>query len=177
MPKKTSLSAILLLSFLLAACGGKNAPAPAPTVAYNPVLTITPDPCSKENLPDKVAKIHKLTREFDDYSTLASNVQQTQLINVIPHMQRILRDAQDQTVPACLQTLKQLQLAHMETVVQTLIVFMSATDQAGAEKVNAGIAQARDLRGQYDNEMVRLTGVTPTALYGTPLPSLPTVAP
>jgi hypothetical protein len=60
-------------------------------------------------------------------------------------------------VPACLQDLKQLQLQHMEVVIQILLTFMGETN---ADFVNQGIMQARDLRLQYDIEMARLLGVT-----------------
>jgi hypothetical protein len=139
--------------FLLAACG--ETPAAVETSTAAPSLT--PDPCSTENLPGKVAEINKLMREFDDYSALASNTPQTQLVLVIPELQRILREAEDQSVPACLQHLKTLQIDHMTVVVQTLMAFMSSSD---AGVVNSGIAVARDLHGQYDVELARLLGVT-----------------
>jgi hypothetical protein len=97
-------------------------------------------------------------REFDDYSTLASNTPQAQLVTVIPELQRVLRNAEDQVVPACLENLKRLQLQHMEIVVQTLLAFMG--ESINVELVNAGIAQARDLHQQYDIELARLLGIT-----------------
>jgi hypothetical protein len=69
---------------------------------------------------------------------------------------------------------KRLQLAHMNTVIETLIVFMG---NAQAEGVNPGIAQARDLHMKYDIEIARLLGVTlvpqPTAAPVTPVPTQP----
>lgn len=145
--KNTVLPALLFFSLLLAACGEQAAS--------------TPDACLAENLPTEVDKVNKLMREFDDYSLLASSTPQAQLIQIIPELQRILRDAEDQTVPSCLNNLKQLQLDHMRIVVQTLIAFMSTTDDNGVELINTGIAQARDLHEQYDMERGRLLGVTP----------------
>jgi hypothetical protein len=155
--KKNILPVILLISLTLAACGKKVTATPE---VVAPVFTSTPDLCSSENLPAEVAKVNKLTREFDDYSALASNTPQSQLIQVIPDMQRVLRDAEDQIVPTCLVDLKKLQLAHMGLVVQILMGFMNTTDAAGVDKINAGIAQARKLHGQYDLEMARLLGIT-----------------
>ena len=165
MSPKNLLSAFLLMSVLLGACGSQPTSVPAPALANAPPLpaaSSTPanDPCSSENLPAEVKKVHDLTREFDDYSTLASNTPQAQLVQVIPEMQRVLRDAEDQPVPACLQDLKQLQLLHVATVVQTLMAFMAAQDEAAAEQVNLGIVQARDLRLKYDVERARLLGIT-----------------
>ena len=163
--KNTILSAVLFFGFLLTACGEKAASTPE---TADPILTSTPDLCSAENLPGEVAKLNKLTREFDDYSELASSTPQAQLIQIIPELQRILRDAEDQSVPACLNDLKQLQLDHMNIVVQTLMSFMSATDDTGLDLINAGIAQARELHEKYDIEMASLLGVTMAA------PSAPT---
>jgi hypothetical protein len=181
MLKKNILLVILLLCLTLAACG-KIATITPEVVA--PVFTSTPDLCSSENLPTEVAKVNKLTREFDDYSALASNTPQSQLIQVIPDMQRVLRDAEDQTVPACLTDLKKLQLAHMGLVVQILMGFMNTTDAAGVDKINSGIAQARKLHGQYDLEMARLLGITlvapPTLTPGaeaTPAANVATTVP
>ena len=141
--KKIILAFILAFSVFISACGNKG--------------TEAPDLCSSENLPAEVIKVNNLMREFDDYSELASNTPQAQLTTVIPDLQRILRDAEDQTVPACLETLKKLQLAHMNIVAQTLMAFLNSSD---LNEVNAGIAQARDLHNQYDVELARLLGVT-----------------
>ena len=171
--KRTFFLIVLSLSIFLSACGTvKATTTDTPTAAF----TSTPDPCSSANLPAEVVKVHKLTREFDDYAALASNTPQAQLIQIIPDMQRVLRDAEDQVAPACLTDLKKLQLADMNTVVQTLMGFMntSAKDTAGVTQINAGIAQARNLHGQYDIEMARLLGITlvprPTSAPGTVTP-------
>lgn len=149
---------ILVLSILLTACGaaaGTEAPVEGPTAS----TTSTPDLCSTANLPGEISKANKLMREFDDYSSLASNTPQAQLINLIPEMQRILRDVEDLQVPACLQTLKQLEMAHMNLVTQILIAFMN-TQNADPQSINAGIAKARELHTKYDVEMARLLGIT-----------------
>src|SRR5689334_13552299 len=105
--KRIFFLSILILSVLLAACGSADATEVA-TQALTDAFTATPDLCSPENLPDEVTRVNKLMREFDDYSSLASNTPQAQLINIIPDMQRILRDTEDLQVPTCLQTLKKL---------------------------------------------------------------------
>lgn len=164
--KKYCLSLFLLFTVFLSACGGEVT---APVTETPTVATSTPDLCSEEFLPDEVAKIHKLTREFDDYSALASNTPQQQLVAVIPDLQRVLRNAEDQVVPACLTDLKKLQVTHMQTVVQTLLGFLGNAD---ASAVSNGISKARDLHAQYDIEMARLLGVTLTVITQTPV--LPT---
>jgi hypothetical protein len=171
--KRIFFPSILIFSVFLAACGtpGATEVATQATQASANVFTVTPDLCSAENLPDEVSRVNKLMREFDDYSSLASNTPQAQLINLIPDMQRILRDAEDLQVPTCLQTLKKLELAHMNLVIQILMAFLnSASAQVDTQTINAGIAQARELHAKYDIEMARLLGITlvvpPTATPG-----------
>ena len=153
---------LMLIVMMTSACsdlGEKTIPAPILTGGQTtaPEHTSTPDPCSAENLPGEVSNVHKLTREFDDYSTLASNTPQSQLVTIIPELQRVLRDAEDQRVPACLLDLKKFQLLHMNLVVQTLLAFVSSSNPEG---VNAGITKAREAHTQYDIELARLLGLT-----------------
>ena len=176
MKNKTLITLALLSIFVLAACGAKTATQPAEAAA--PVGTSTPDPCSRANLPGEVTKINDLMREFDDYSKLASSTPQAQLVQVIPHLQEVRRRAQSQEVPECLVNLKVMQINHMNVVIETLMAFMGNTD---AQKVNQGIAQARDLHMQYDLEIARLLGLTVVApssptvgTPGTPAPSIAT---
>lgn len=149
----------LLFSLLLNACGATTPETTVPTEAPTEVMSPTPDLCSAANLPDEISKANKLMREFDDYSSLASNTPQNQLINLIPEMQRILRDVEDLPVPVCLQTLKQLEMAHMNLVIKILIAFMN-TQGADVQSINTGIAKAREIHTKYDVEMARLLGIT-----------------
>lgn len=175
MKNKTLIILALLGIFLLVACGAKTATQPATEAAAPTMATSTPDPCSKENLPDEVTKVNDLMREFDDYSRLASSTPQEQLVQIIPHLQEVRRRAQSQEVPECLVNLKVLQVNHMNTVIEVLMAFMS---NPKAENVNEGIAQARDLHMKYDMEIARLLGLTlvppPTFAPGTPMPSIAT---
>jgi hypothetical protein len=158
--KRIIFPAILILSMFLASCSTAATPTTT-TMATEPsgVVTVTPDLCSAANLPAEVAKANKLMREFDDYSSLASNTPQAQLIDLIPEMQRIVRDTQDLQVPPCLQTLKEYEIGHMKLVVQVLIAFLN-TNNADAQTLNAGIEKARELHARYDIEMARLLGIT-----------------
>jgi len=128
-------------------------------VTAAPTATATPeyDPCASENVPAEVEKVHKIMREFDDTSLLASNTSLDQLNPTILELQRVRRDAEDLSVPSCLTTLKQYQLAHMNTVINTLIGFLSGSD---AEVLNKGITTARQQHDQYTLELANLLGLT-----------------
>jgi len=153
--KRKLLFFAVLLSVLIASCGGGE-PSAASTSTSLPA-TSTPDLCSSALLPSEVKKVHDHMRAFDDYSSLASRTQQSQLLQLIPDMQRIQREAEDQVVPPCLVELKKLQLYHMNLVVETLIAFMN---NVSAESLNKAITQSREYHKQYDIEIARLLGVT-----------------
>ena len=131
--------------------------AASPQKAATPTITSTPDPCAPENITAEIEKVHKLMREFDDASLLASNTPLDQLNPSIADLQRIRRVAEDQRAPACLAMLKQYQLAHMNTVINTLLGFLSGSDQ---EKLNQSIALARQQHDQYTLELATLLGLT-----------------
>ena len=151
----TLLSVFLALAFLLAACGRGQA---APTPTASPAAT--PDLCSPEYLPAVIQGVHSVMRAFDDASALASNAPRENLLPAISELQRIRRQSEDLQVPACLSALKQAQLTHMNTVIQTLMAFLGGADQAG---VNQGIALARQQHDQYIIEMAHVLGMTVVA--------------
>lgn len=142
--------------FIITSCGQSTPPEPS----------FTPDPCLGENLKVEVAKVTQLTRSFDEVSVLASNTPRESLNTHISELQRIRRDAEDQKVLACLETLKNLQIAYMNAVIQTLITFIGSADQ---QSINQGITLSRQLHNQYLVELARILGVT--------LAPLPTQAP
>jgi hypothetical protein len=144
----------LLAQLLLVSCSSLQSPDQAQA---SPQVSATYDACAAENLPSEVAALNNFMRVFDDYSTLASNTAQSQLIEVIPPMQAIRRQAQDYSAPVCLQNLRQVLILHMEATIDTLLAFQAS---AAPEILNAGINQARVYRLQYDQEIARLLGVT-----------------
>ena len=160
---------ILVGMFIASSCSSPEESSPSSTQTTNtakatePVLltaTFTPDPCAPENISTEIEKVHRLMREFDDAALLASNTPLEQLNPTISDLQRIRRDVEDLRVPACLTTLKQYQLAHMNTVINTMLGFLSGTD---TETLNQGIALARQQHDQYTLELANLLGVTVVA--------------
>jgi len=157
----------LSLSILLAGCGSVSTPTPVVnnipvtqivvvTATQSPV-TNTPDPCASENIESEIQKVHAYMREFDDASTLAASLPRDNLAASIAELQRIRREAEDQTTPSCLATLKTIQISHMNSVINTLVAFMGGADQSA---VDQGIALARDQHDQYTLELAHLLGVT-----------------
>ena len=174
--------AILILMILLAGCANANPPATAeatataivaeasPTVSSASTVepTSTLDPCGRPQLEAEVQKVHKHMREFDDASILASNMPREQLSSAIADLQRIRREAEDEQTPACLTNLKQIEVQHMNTVINTLIVFMGGTDQ---QTLDQGIALARQQHDEYTLELARILGLTVVPATMPPAPS------
>lgn len=179
MKKQSTFTILVLLitALLLSACGDKESDlevtltatrTKAPTKTATPlptftptateiIPTATPDPCAEENIEGEVAKVHKFIREFDDASVLAANMPREQLADAIAGLQKIRRDAEEQLVPQCLVILKTYQIAHMNTVINTLIAFLGGSDQA---IIDQGIALARQQHDQYTLELARVLGLT-----------------
>lgn len=142
-PSTRILCVLLPALFLLTACE-KSAPG-------------TPDPCAPENIIAGANRVNGLMREFDDAAQLAARVSRDQLVSIIPSLQEIRRRAEDQVVPDCLETLKTLQVTHMNTVINTLLSFVSGADP---NLLVQGIALARHQHEEYNQELARLLGAT-----------------
>ena len=166
---------ILILASVLAGCGGNRVSPPvggtAPSVtsasspASKPTATIestsgpslTPDPCSTDQIEAEVQKVHKHMREFDDASVLASKLPRDQVPGSVADLQKIRREAEDQEIPACLTNLKKYQVDHMNSVIGTLLAFIDGADSKALEQ---GITLARQQHDQYTLELARLLGLT-----------------
>ena len=182
--KKSLLSylVLLILIVMLAACG--NPPAtPAATETQAEVTveatstvstsstvepTETSDACSMPQLEKEVQEVHKHMREFDDASALASSMPREQLSSSIVDLQRVRREAEDELIPGCLTKLKEIQVQHMNTVIETLLAFMRGIDQQTLEQ---GIALARQQHDQYLLEYARVVGLTVVPATLPPAPS------
>ncbi len=165
----------LVLIITLTGCGGAPAATATPTAAVTttempatptPSSSETPDPCARGQIEAEVQKVHEHMREFDDASVLASNVPRDQLGNAIANLQKIRREAEDEPVPACLTNLKSYQIEHMNTVINTLLAFMSKAEQ---QTLDQGISLARQQHDQYLLELARVLGMTVEAATAAPL--------
>lgn len=160
---KRRLSLILILILGLAACAPRAEPS-------TPTPLPTPDPCAGAALQAAAQAVHSKMREFDDASALASVTPRDQLPAVITDLQRIRREAQDLSVPSCLDNLKRLQIAHMNTVIETLMAFLGG---ASGDVVNRGVSQARQLHDLYTLELMRVLGLTLVPATASPTLTTP----
>lgn len=191
---------LLVFAIVLSGCGG-NVPATATdtTVSTEPptqepvsttvasTTSTTADLCVSPQIEQEVQKVQKHMREFDDASILASSVPQAQLSDSIADLQRIRREADDEVIPPCLASLKNYQISHMNSVINTLLAFMRSKDplaidcvdiQSNTEEeaVCQNIAFARQQHDQYLIELARVLGITMVA--ATPgAPSTPAETP
>jgi len=128
---------------------------------------LTPDLCAPENIRAEVDKVHRHMREFDDAARLAASMPREQLSAPTADLQKIRREAEDELVPPCLSTLRDYQIKHMNSVIDTLIAFMGINDPLALDCVDvaentqeAGICQsiatARQQHDQYTLELARI---------------------
>ena len=165
--KKIVLPSMFILTMLIAGCAANQQPptsvipeetaTPVPTSTI--AITTTPDLCAPDNIKAEVDRVHRHMREFDDASILASSMPRDQLSTSIADLQRIRREAEDETVPTCLENLRNFQIQHMNSVIETLLAFVRGnSDQA---VLNQAIALAGQQHDQYILELARLLGLTP----------------
>lgn len=175
------LISMLVFTIVLSGCGGNipatstNAEASTAVSTQEPVSTAavstTADLCVSPQIEAEAQKVQKHMREFDDASILASSVPQAQLSTSIADLQRIRREADDEKIPPCLADLKNYQIGHMNSVINTLLAFMRSKDplaidcvdiQSNTEEeaVCQSIALARQQHDQYLVELARVLGLT-----------------
>ena len=151
---------LAILAYVLLARGGASGPGPAQQTAWEsptgtPRPSSTPEACAVEVVRPEVEFMHGLMLEFYDASALASQTPPDRLILVIPSLQEIRRRADAVKVSECLKKMKELEVAHMNTVINTMLAFMSDSDPS---LLVQGIVQARLLNEEYKKEKARLLG-------------------
>ena len=156
---------VLLSALALSACGGGATPQPAAVVATpgSTVIvesTATIDPCAPQYERVLAQRVHNHMREFDDASTLAASLTADKLPSAIAELQKIRRASQDEPVPSCLGKLKNLQVAHMNMVIDTLLGMLNG---AKPEVLQTGSSNARKLHDGYTVELANVLGLTVVA--------------
>lgn len=150
MIKKMIVLCVLFSTLLLSACGAVVTPQPtAGSATLEPIAVVeasaTIDPCAPQYERVLAQRVHNHMREFDDASTLAASLTADKLPSAIAELQRIRRDSQDEPVPSCLGKLKDLQVAHMNMVIDTLLGMLNG---AKPEDLQTGISNSRQLHAQ-----------------------------
>jgi len=179
------LAALILIMFV-SGCGSslitpESIPTATDTRMPTPTITITmtPDLCASENIKAEVDKVHRHMREFDDASKLAASMPREQLSTPISNLQKIRRDAEDELIPPCLAKLKDYEILHMNSVINTLIAFMSVNDPLAVDCVEIennteeelicqSIAVARQQHDQYVLELAKILEL-PIVTPGAPI--------
>jgi len=171
------LSVMLIFSMVVGA-PGLNPPAPSstftPTVAVlkptdTPSPTSTPDPCSPKNIDEQVKRVNSLTREFmDTDQILASTLSRDTNIALVQDMQRIRRNAEEQSAPSCLSDLKNYQLGYMNAridIYSTALAFLNTYGSSGARQKDLNqllvplTIKSAVAAHQYENEYARMMGL------------------
>jgi len=186
-------SVALILIMLVSGCGSSAiTPESIPTATDTAMptltmtITMTPDLCASENIKAEVDKVHKHMREFDDAAALAASIPREQLSTPIANLQKIRRDAEDELIPPCLSKLKDYEILHMNSVINTLITFMSVNDPQAVDCVEVeknteeevicqSIANARQEHDQYVLELARVLGLP--VVSATLLPTIEATQP
>jgi hypothetical protein len=151
---------VLILGYSLLSRGGSSGSGAAATATpggptVTPLPTWTPEACAVDIVRPEVEWMHALMLEFYDASALASQTPPDRLILIIPSLQEIRRRTDAVKVSGCLAKLKELEVAHMNTVINTMLAFMSKADTS---LLVEGIVQARLLNEEYRKEKARLLG-------------------
>ncbi len=163
--KKIRLLPLLLGLLIVSACANQ----PQPTAIPAKVVAMpTANLCAPENVKTTAGELHQFMRAFDDAYQLAAILPRTQVAPQVSKLQDIRRAAQDYVAPACLTHLKESQILHMNTTINTFLAFLSGAD---TERVNQGLALARQQHDAYVLELAQLIGATVVVL-----PSVTTVA-
>lgn len=166
-----SLAILVIFVFFAIACSSQQTATPEltlPTIEVvatetQPMPTI--DPCMPPYSMQLAQRVHAYMREFDDASTLAASLTVDRVPDSVAELQRIRRAAEDELVPACLSTLKEKELAHMNAVINTLLGMLNGIP---AEDLQKGIDTARTLHDEYALELAVLMGATIVAPSAVP---------
>jgi len=147
---------VILLALFLTACNAQSSQETSTELPSSAAQT--PDPCSAANISDSAAPILAGMAEFDDASDLAANTPHEQLTGPISDLQAIRRAAEDYEVPDCLVPLKIAQIDYMNSVIDTMLMFLSMEQE---EVIMVGIEITDELRALYENTATSILGETP----------------
>jgi len=155
--KNILLLIVLALIFVLTISGCSTSPgAETPAITLAAVDNI--DPCSPEAIETTGSPLKNLMNRFDDGADIAANSPHEQLSEPIANLQAIRREAEDLEVPICFAELKTAQIDYMNSVIDTLLMFLSLQDE---EVIMVGIEISDELRATYETILSEILGTAP----------------
>jgi hypothetical protein len=116
------------------------------------------DPCGDELLETTATPLTSLMEIFDDGADIAANSPHEQLAEPIANLQALRREAEDLEVPICLAKLKTAQIDYMNSVIDTLLMFLSLQDE---DVVMVGVEISDELRAIYETQVSEIFGTEP----------------
>ncbi len=169
--KKISLT-LGIIVLLFSACSVLSPAVPTATPA--PAPTLTPDPCSKENILAEAEKIQMSVNEFREVADLANSTDVNFLFIPVLRLQEIRYQAINTKVPSCLDTFKASTINYTASVINYMMVFMNVQDPESEDLTNAiqnSQTQWQVLLNEF-NKVLAIAGVE-----AQPVPETGTAAP
>jgi hypothetical protein len=152
---KIFLIILIALALFLIGCNVKPEDSQPEPIDQDP---ISGDLCAPDNVATSAAPILELMTKFDDGSDLAANTPLEQLTGPIADLQAVRRDAENLAVPECLLPLKLAQVDYMNSVIDTMLMFLSMEQE---EVIMVGIEITDELRAFYEDLVIEIIGETP----------------
>ncbi len=149
MPRKLYIicCTCIVLFLLLTACFPEVPPAaPAPTY----------DSCAPNNIGLEINRVKDLMHEFDDTTFIAKMTPPEQLAGVVLDLQDVRRRTEAVSVPACVSNFQKDAIDYMNAEIKYLAYGMGEFNE---DEVATARNSAQKLRGNYEAEYTRLTGV------------------
>lgn len=127
------------------------------------------DPCAPGRIAATVKPFDSAMRAFEDATAIAYNMPRPQVSEQIATLQEYRREVADREAPACLADLKKAQVAYMDSVINTLLVFLEG---APGETTTQGLQTSLELKSRYVEVLESLLDLTltprPTQMRWTP---------
>jgi hypothetical protein len=127
------------------------------------------DPCAPEHIAETIKPFDSTMRAFEDTTAIAYNMPRPQVSEQIAVLQGYRREVLDEQAPPCLVGLKEAEVAYMDSVINTLLVFLEG---APGEITTEGVQSSEQLKSIYVEALENLMDITvtpqPTQMRWTP---------
>lgn len=176
---RTFVLPVVVFALFISGCSGSGTSAGSPAAGQKqagtqPAIVLlgtqNGDPCaSMEGKKPEIDKITRTMDEFDDNSFLIQAIKNPdQLVQVILVMQRVRRDAINNTPPECLKQLRDAQVNYMNAVV---LISINIANRTKSDIIQRQVVDVRKIREEFDKELANLLGLKYETI--TPMPTIP----